>query len=163
MNDKSNVEFVRRNNMSDTISNKQKQLNYQEQFKRLDRALKQGFYLEAMFIEYAIIEDRCDSVLRYEGNQINSKNFVSIDKKLGKISKIAEQKKTLPNRYFSDSLIDDIVAWKGERNSLIHALLKKELTTEGLEKVAVEGYELARKLCNKANNYKRAIERKKTT
>ena len=73
------------------ISNKQKQLNYQEQFKRLDRALKQKFYLEAMFIEYAIMEDRCDSILGYENNQIKSKNFVSIDRKLDKIKKIAEQ------------------------------------------------------------------------
>ena len=57
----------------------------------MDRALKQKFYLEAMFIEYAIMEDRCDSILGYENNQIKSKNFVSIDRKLDKIKKIAEQ------------------------------------------------------------------------
>ena len=143
------------------FSNKQKQLNYQEQFKRLDRALKQKFYLEAMFIEYAIMEDRCDSILGYEGNQINSKNFVSIDRKIDKIKKIAEHKKSLPNRYLSDELIDIIKGWKEKRNGLIHALLKKELTTEGLETVALEGYALARQLCNKAGNYKRAVERRK--
>ena len=143
-----------------SIFNKQKQSNYQEQFKRLDRALKQKFYLEAMFIEYAIMEDRCDSILGYENNQINSKNFVSIDRKLDKIKKIAEQKHSLPNRYFSDDLIDMIKLWKNKRNGLFHALLKKELTTKGLEKMAQEGYDLARQLCNKAGNYKRTLERK---
>ena len=146
----------------DLISNKQKQLNYQEQFKRLDRALKQKFYLEAMFIEYAIMEDRCDSILGYENNQIKSKNFVSIDRKLDKIKKIAEQKKSLPNRYFSDALIDIIKGWKEKRNGLIHALLKKELTTEGLETVALEGYALARQLCNKAGIIRELLSEEKT-
>ena len=38
--------------------NIQKYENYKEQMKRLDRALTNGFNLEAMFIEYAIMEDR---------------------------------------------------------------------------------------------------------
>lgn len=48
-----------------------------------------------------------------------------------------------------------------KRNGLIHALLKKELTTEGLEMVALEGFALSRQLCNKSGNYKRAVERRK--
>ena len=64
--------------------NIQKQLNYREQFKRLDKALNNNFYLEALFIEYAIMEERTDSILRYEGNEIKVKDggFVSINRKL---------------------------------------------------------------------------------
>ena len=39
-------------------SNVQKHNNYTEQFKRLKKALGSGFNLEAIFIEYTIIEDR---------------------------------------------------------------------------------------------------------
>ena len=46
-----------------TISNEQKRANYTEQFRRLKLALKNGFNLEAMFIEYAILEDRTESIL----------------------------------------------------------------------------------------------------
>ena len=34
--------------------NQQKYLNYKEQFKRLNRAIANGFNLEAMFIAYSI-------------------------------------------------------------------------------------------------------------
>ena len=45
--------------------NLQKYENYKEQFKRLNRALTNGFNLEALFIEYAIMEDRTESILRH--------------------------------------------------------------------------------------------------
>ena len=143
--------------------NLQKQLNYREQFKRLDKALNNNFYLEALFIEYAIMEDRTESILRYEGNEIKVKegSFISINRKLDKIKKIAEQRKSLPERYFSDNLIECIQLWKDERNRMIHALMKQSLTTEELTELALEGKILCRKLCNKANNYKRAVERRK--
>ena len=143
--------------------NIQKQLNYREQFKRLDKALNNNFYLEALFIEYAIMEDRTESILRYEGNEIKLKegSFISINRKLDKIKKIAEQRKSLPERYFSDNLIECIQLWKDERNRMIHALMKQSLTTEELTELALEGKVLCRQLCNKANNYKRAVERRK--
>ena len=150
-------------NAQSVPSNIQKQLNYREQFKRLDKALNNNFYLEALFIEYAIMEDRTESILRYEGNEIKVKegSFISINRKLDKIKKIAEQRKSLPERYFSDNLIECIQLWKDERNRMIHALMKQSLTTEELTELALEGKILCRQLCNKANNYKRAVERRK--
>ena len=147
--------------MADTvIDNQLKYDNYKEQFKRLDKAINNAFYLEAMFIAYAIIEDRAEAILSYEENSIHSDKFVSIDRKLNKIKKIAERKKSLPERYFSDELIDDIFEWKEERNQLMHALMKQLLTTEMLRDIALKSKELARKLSNKATNYRRAVERR---
>lgn len=74
-----------------TISNKQKQSNYREQFKRLKKALNNGFNLEAVFIEYAIIEDRCNSILRYEGMK-------SVVKILFPLIKNSVKSKKLPNK-----------------------------------------------------------------
>lgn len=142
--------------------NMQKYENYKEQFKRLDRALREGFNLEAIFIEYAIMEDRTSSILRYENNSIKTKGDrpPSIERKLGKIKTIAREKGSLPGRYFQDEFIDQIIAWKNERNRMIHALLKQQLSTEGLISLAEEGKSLARELSNKAGYYKRAVERK---
>ena len=53
--------------MKEQISNKKKQENYRIQCRRLKKAMDNAFYLEAVFIEYAILEDRADSVLAYEG------------------------------------------------------------------------------------------------
>lgn len=149
-------------NTGDRSENLQKYENYKEQFKRLDKALKAGFYLEAIFIEYAIMEDRTSSILRYENNSIKMKSDrqPGIEKKLNKIKTISREKGSLPNRYFQDEFIDRIIAWKEERNRMIHALLKQQLTTEELAFLAEEGKTLARELSNKAGNYKRAVERK---
>lgn len=143
--------------------NMQKYENYKEQFKRLDRAIKEGFNLEAVFIAYAIIEDRTESILRYENNDIKPKkgHRVSIDAKLRKVKTISREKESLPYRYFQEDFIDQIIEWKEERNRMIHALLKQNLSTEELVELALQGRNLARQLSNKANNYKRAVERRK--
>ena len=149
-------------NINSKLENVQKYENYKEQFVRLDKALKAGFNLEAIFIEYAILEDRASSILRYENNSIKPRGNrpPSIDAKLRKIKAIAREKKSLPNKYFQDEFIDQIVGWKEERNRMIHALLGQVLTTEELVSLAEEGKKLARELSNKAGNYKRAVERR---
>lgn len=47
--------------MVQQADNMQKYLNYKEQMGRLKKAIANSFYLEAIFIEYAIIEDRLES------------------------------------------------------------------------------------------------------
>ena len=135
-----------------TADNMQKYENYREQFKRLNKAFDYKFYMEAIFIEYAIMEDRAEAILRYEGNEIKPKNeqeFISITRKLNRIEKIAEQKNSLPEKYFSDGIAKNISEWVKQRNSL-----------EEVEIFALEGKKLARSLSNKAKNYKNAVARK---
>ena len=139
--------------------NEQKYQNYKDQFTRLKKAMDYQFYLEALAIEYNIIEDRAESILRYEGNQINDEK-ASIYKKLSKIKKLSEQKKSLPEKYFSDDLIDQILLWKDLRNKYIHALLKQSFHTEDIRRIAEEGEYLATQISRRANNYKRAVERR---
>lgn len=130
---------------------------------RLKKALRNGFLLEAVFIEYAVMEDRTEAILRYEGNSIkpkDPKSFISIEKKLNKIKTIVREKKSLANRYFGDELADDILKWKDERNGLIHAMIKRKLSTEDIEAVAFKGEELVNELNKRSQNYKRAVERK---
>lgn len=139
--------------------------NYKEQFQRLNRALTSGFYLEATFIEYAILEDRTESILRHAGMyeaylKKRGRYSPNIDSKIKYIDKQAENKTSLLHKYFSDTLLSDILAWKEERNRLIHALLKQDLTTEELAQLAQTGEALAKELRNRVNKYRRIVERK---
>ena len=145
------------------ISNEEKQNNYKIQFQRLKKAMGNNFYLEAVFIEYAIMEDRSESILAYEGNEIvpkNEREFVSFKRKKNRIEKLAECKGSIIGRYFSDGFLQQVQEWVDGRNSIIHALLKKNTTTEELREFAEEGENLCKELRNRANNYKRMVQRK---
>ena len=145
------------------ISNQQKQANYTEQFRRLKLALKNGFNLEAMFIEYAILEDRTESILRHANlweAYIKSRkgHGVSIDSKIKYVKKRAENKKDVLHKYFADDLLDRVLNWKEERNRLIHALLKQQLTNEEVIHIAVEGNDLVRAVRFRVSAYNRAMD-----
>ena len=140
--------------------------NYREQFTRLKRALNNGFNLEAMFIEYAIMEDRTEAILRHGDKweaylKSRKGHNPTIDSKIRYIQKLAEENKTLINHYFSDALLSDILVWKENRNRIIHALLKQNLTTDELVGLAECGNKLARTLTDRSGNYHRAMERKR--
>lgn len=146
--------------MEQITNNMQKYANYREQMGRLKKALAYQFYLEAVFIEYAIMEDRLESVLRHSGKW-NPKpdQFVSINIKRKKVAKLAEEKKGLAHKYFSVELTDSIEKWITDRNQLIHALMKQSLHTEDLSELAEQGQDIVKTLCNKVSLYNRALER----
>ncbi len=154
------------------VDNMQKYDNYREQMGRLKKALKNYFYLEAIFIEYSIMEDRLESILRHAGvweNMIEKERkqkkredvFISIETKIRKISELARRKNSLENKYFSVDLMESVKSWKENRNPLTHALLKKQLHTKDLEDIAVKGEEIVRILCSKSTSYRRAREKNK--
>lgn len=67
--------------------NVQKYEIYKSIHESLSKSLKYGFYYEAIFLEYAILEDRLASVLKYAEIPYIDKNGqdVSISKKLNLI------------------------------------------------------------------------------
>ena len=145
------------------ISNEEKQNNYRIQFQRLKKAMDNAFFLEAIFIAYAIMEDRTESILAYEGNQIvpkNEREFISFKRKCNKKVKLAERKGSIIGRYFYDDLMAKTMEWVNGRNSVIHALLKKNTTKEELKSFAEQGEALCKKLRNRTNNYKRMLQRR---
>ena len=137
--------------------------NYRTQFTRLNKALREEFYLEAIFIAYAIMEDRTESILRHTGKweayeKSRKGHNITIDSKIRYIQKMAEQKKSLPNRYLADGTLQRILEWKEERNRMVHALLKQAVSDEELAALATTGKELACNLRTKVNNLNRAIK-----
>lgn len=151
--------------MAEAVTDNQtKQKNYAEQFKRLRKALISGFYLEAMFIEYAIMEDRTESILRHGGwwaayLKKRKGKEPTINSKITCIQGVANSGDKLMHKYFSDNLLDRMLAWKDERNRLIHALLKQQLTDEEVAVLAEQGYEIACAMRSRANGYNQSVEK----
>ena len=79
------------------ISGQLKYENYREQFKRLNKAIANGFNLEAMFIEYMIMEDRTESVLRHAALweayiKSRKRNEANIDSKIRYLKRMLKKK-----------------------------------------------------------------------
>lgn len=141
-----------------TIPGTKKYLNYKEQMVRLKKAMAAQFFLEAIFIEYAVMEDRLESILRHSG-AFNPKRHNRIKPKLGRVDELRREKKSLLHRSFPVEFIEGIYQWLDARNQLIHALMKQNLHTEDLQKIALEGQQIVKQLNSKATNYRKALER----
>ena len=144
--------------MEQVQDNMQKYANYKEQMGRLEKALGEAFYLEAIFIEYAVIEDRMESILRHS-EKFNPKKHWNLNGKLRRVEEMQREKQGLVRKYISEKLLQEIDQWKDLRNTLIHALMKQELHTEDLRDAALQGKELTKTLCSKATSYRRALEK----
>lgn len=172
--DNSNAMSEAKKNTEDKcqITNMEKYKNYKTQLQRLKRAMDSKFYLEAIVIEYAIMEDRMKSILSHEGNE----NIPwKISEKINRIKRHSKQN-ILIGRYFANdlkgkrNLLDEIVTWLNNnynvsnnsvcRNSIIHNLLGIITTTDKLCEMAKQGKILCKDLCNRANCYKRMLERR---
>lgn len=146
------------------ITGQQKYQNYKEQFKRLNRALTSGFNLEAMFIEYAIMEDRTESILRHAArweNYLKRRNGrgSNIDSKIKYIQSCAGSGVALMDKYFSDHLLDELLGWKEKRNRFIHALIKQQLEPNEVSDIAKKGNDLVKELRTRTGKYNRAIDK----
>ena len=153
-------------NICDSVAtNVQKYENDREQFTRLKKALDSKFFLEAIFIEYTIIEDRTESILRHAGKweayiKKRGGREATLNSKVTYINGQVASGDKIFKKYFSDNLLSNILEWKEMRNQLIHALLKQSLTTEYLADIAYKGSELTRLLRNRTNSFNKAVERK---
>ena len=144
-----------------SITNEEKRQVYTILKAKLKIALQQGFYLEALLLEYAIIEDRLSSILRSADLVYiqNDGKEISIQKKINKIRNANESKRFPIYRRVPLDLILDIEEWKGIRNDLVHKSCTSLYNSEKVTECALEGKELVRRISNTARSLKRAKER----
>ena len=174
-------------------SNREKQQTYREFMARYSRAMRNEFYLEALLIDYAVLEDRLRSFLYHMGMFIKRNDYkpnvnevkralasivkewkakeendqLGVNTITGKMkiircsAKWAALSEGVPDggRYPVElknklqgldlnrltELLDEIKAWCGYRNEVIHSLLNKNniRVDERLESMAQRGMELA--------------------
>lgn len=131
--------------------------NYKQQMGRLKKAMDNHFLLEALFIEYAIIEDRCESVLIHSGKKVRGR--ASLSQKLADMKKLINRPDSILGKYLTTDLIDEITQWSMARNDFIHHLMKQSFTHEDLQCLTIQGQAIIKTLCSKSTSYKRALER----
>ncbi len=138
-----------------------------EQHKRLNKAIRNGFYTEALYIEQEIMEDYTELILKY-GEQWHSYmkkrrgHEPVLDSKIRHIQTAALTKKTAIHRYFSDDLLDKVMEWKAKRCKLILSSLKQHLTVEYVEAIASEGQQLSVTMRSRFASLKRYVSGSKS-
>lgn len=127
-----------------------KQLVYAEQKIRLKKAMSGGFYYEAILIEYAMFEDRTNSVLKNSNCKItNSRgNPLKLSEKLNKINDSPEFQSKYIKQRLPRELIEAIREWKDERNTLVHDLMNTKYDVQAAKEIAEKGKELFNRLDN---------------
>ena len=111
----------------------------------LKKAMNYGFYFQAVFIESAILEDRCRSALKHTKINVEGKNFHQL---LNLLKSRPEFAKPVIRKKIPLSLIDDIFQWKDERNKLVHNLTNISYDNSRLKDTVINGQELVRRLEN---------------
>ena len=129
------------------MNNYEKNLKYRSLHEALTRALNSEFYYEAIFIEYAIIEDRTDSILRHANITIEEN---SLNNKLKAIKFNRLFKDKYIKNHLTFELIEQVRIWKNKRNNLIHDLINLSYSNEEIKNIALEGKEIVKILSNKS-------------
>ena len=122
---------------------------------KLSRAIKGEFWFEAILIEYTIIEDRTESLLRHSGKikLINSQgNPLKLDTKLNKIKSnpVFDDKRI--RKYFPFEFIEEIREWKKKRNDIVHYLMSHQIDDKEIKNIAINGKTLVDRLDSKVKS-----------
>lgn len=147
------------------MDNQEKRKNYAKQKESLKKAIKYEFWLQAVLIEYAILEDRTESVLRHAGTvKLTNKrgNTLKLSEKLNKVRSCEPFTNKTIRKYFPIELIDEIYEWKENRDRFVHALLKTTIDEEELKKVAVEGEKLVKIVDSRVKSINRILSKTNT-
>ena len=150
--------------------NKQKQVEMHQNFHdRCRLAIENGFYMEAILMEYAAIEGRMEVLLGVLGLPCN-KSLPPEERKKFAIShriKCANQlRKTcaaFEGTKLSKNYFDKLLKWVDKRNEYIHGLYKSELKYKermvGAKALAVQGYELCKLLYAEVKRLRRFMKK----
>ncbi len=144
--------------MKPSTNKNRKYLSYKEAFARINKAIEQGYFLEAITIEESIICDRMVSYLHYQhGVPFSEKDILSNKTLMYNLVNLWRKKE--PEAIIFKSYKDlhsSMDEWRKQRNALIHSMTKSfpgKPTTdvtdflEAAQKAAVTGKKLARALC----------------
>ena len=128
------------------MNGNEKQENYRSLKAKLKKALQTGFFYEAIFVEYALLQDRVESMLRHALPNGGLGERQSISRSLGKLELALPKigmRKPMPA-----SLFEETREWIKERNTLVHALAKFGNDDLKVEEIAKKGKEILRQIDN---------------
>lgn len=140
------------------MTNLEKRDKYAQLMKKLEDATNNEYYYEAIFIEYAIFEERTRAMFEHAQVSYKNKNDkeYSIDKKLRTIKTNKYFQDEYIKKHITEELIDKIIEWKNQRNNLMHDIIKSNYDNEEVKNLSLQGECLAKKINSKSqlvNNY----------
>ena len=146
-------------NCSD-LSNEEKRQVYAILKTKLRIALDQEFYLEALLLEYAIAEDRLNSILDHLNvNRKNKKGKdIGITFKIDRVRRLISES-NLAHKRITIEQLDTIMEWKMIRDDLVHHSCQHLFNNDEVRDCALTGAEVVRLLSNSAQKIKRAVEK----
>ena len=135
---------------------------YKSMNDNLSKAMRSGFYYQAIFIEYAILEDRCSSVLKYAGVKYQGKEGkdIKISAKLRKITDNPTFHVPYVRKRLPFELIMQLTEWKCDRDNLIHALAKIPYDHDSVKEIAERGQKLIRLFDTRVQSVNRYYKKK---
>ena len=141
--------------------NIEKYETYKKMKADLSKSMKAGFYYEAIFIEYAIMEDRCLSALKHSGvKYVDSRGWeLKLSAKLNKLKSHSAFSNPYIRKRITLELIGDIEIWKRDRDVLIHNLAKIPYDHEQVKQIAERGQLLVNMLDNKVRSVNRYCDK----
>ena len=145
---------------------KQKQVAmHTDFFDRTKLAIENGFYLEAIFREYAAIEGRLEVILGILGAPCNKnaspkeRKDVDISHRIHCLKRIYELRPAIGTTKLDNEFFANLKAWCTQRNIIVHGFYKNELKYQERsaqnKKLAEDGLILARMLYNEAKRLRR--------
>ena len=145
------------------MDNTEKYETYKALLTNLKKALKAGFYYQAIFIEYAIFEDRFSSLLKYANISDKKKNGYDVDlkEKIRKVSSRKEFSTEFVRKRLSLELLNQIDDWRDKRNKKVHKLASIPYDEDEIRELAETGNQLLKVFMSKSksvnNQHKKTI------
>lgn len=143
------------------MNNYDKNEKYKDLMYKMKIAVNNEFYYESILLEYAILEDRTESLLRHAGLKSNNgdRSF-TLNEKLNRIKFSKKFKDNYIIKHLNEEIIYEIDSWKRKRNKIIHNLVGMTYSNEEIKNIALEGYEIVKKLNNKSSLVNKYFDRK---
>jgi polyhydroxyalkanoate synthesis regulator protein len=136
------------------VTSKIEKLNrYQFIMKRLNDAIEQSFEIQAIAYEYALIEDRFNSILKYLDIQLKT------NKVKDKIKVIRQIENETIKNLLPVSLLEQILSFIDARNQIMHGLAMITLEPTFITSVAKQGRELIKKLNQNSIKIKKNVQK----
>ncbi len=128
---------------------------------KLKKAFNAKFYYEAIFLEYAMIQDRIESILIHAKGPEAVEPGQKISRSINLIRSKQPFTETKIRKKVPIELLDEIMSWCNERNRFVHALAKAGVDDEKAKEVAIHGNEILKGISNSAKKVARSFDENK--
>ncbi|MBP6977465.1 MAG: hypothetical protein PHD61_06460 [Bacteroidales bacterium] len=142
------------------MANKKK-LIYQKYIGQFEETIVKGYYFEAAWLEYVLLEDRLVSLLQSSGGEYkpNGKPILMMGPKIDELNSRMAENQVLKGHLEVDDLINRLQIWKNERNTLMHSMADGSLSITEIESkikhLAKTGTKLTRDYASAAKRVKK--------